>query len=120
MRTDMTAKVRNVVCVLLGVAVFMLKRHYSGPFDEMVHGYAGNISVSFALYFVAVNLPLRSTYKRLLTAGLVLAAVELFEALDGFGVMTNTYDPFDFLANAVGIAFAWAVDTMLEPDNTSA
>ena len=106
--------------MLLGAVVLVLKRHYAGPFDEMVHSYAGNISVSFALYFVAIHLPLRNSHKRIVTAGLVLAAVELFEAFNGFGVMANVYDPFDFLANAVGVAFAWAVDASLVPDKTSA
>ena len=40
-----------------------------------------------------------------------MALVELFEAFDGFGVMTNTYDPFDFVANALGVGLALVVDT---------
>jgi hypothetical protein len=47
-----------------------------------------------------------------LAAGLALAVVELFEALNGFGLMTNVYDQTDFAANAVGIALALAVDTV--------
>ena len=45
-----------------------------------------------------------------MTAGLALTVVELFEASNGFGVMTNQYDQADFAANAVGIALALAVD----------
>ncbi len=30
----------------------------------------------------------------------------------------NTYYPIDFLANAVGIALAWAVDTVLARNST--
>jgi hypothetical protein len=41
---------------------------------------------------------------------IALLIVELFEATDGFGVMTNTYDRFDFLANALGVALGVAVD----------
>jgi hypothetical protein len=36
--------------------------------------------------------------------------VELFEASNGFGVMTNVYDQVDFAANVVGIALALTVD----------
>lgn len=41
---------------------------------------------------------------------IALLIVELFEATNGFGVMTNTYDRFDFLANALGVALGVAVD----------
>jgi hypothetical protein len=46
-----TPKARNVFFVLLGVAALLLKSHYSGPFVEIVHSYAGNIAASFAVYF---------------------------------------------------------------------
>jgi hypothetical protein len=36
------------------------------------------------------------------TVGIALLVVELFEATNGFGVMTNVYDPADFVVNAVG------------------
>jgi hypothetical protein len=49
-------------------------------------------------------------YGRLVTACLALLVVELFEATDGFGVMTNVYDPVDYLANTLGIALAFSVD----------
>ena len=55
-------------------------------------------------------LPLPPRFGKLFTAGLALGVVELFEASNGFGVMTNTYDPIDFAANAVGVALALAVD----------
>lgn len=38
--------------------------------------------------------------------------MELFEATNGFGVMTNTYDRFDFVANALGVALGVAVDVI--------
>jgi hypothetical protein len=47
-----------------------------------------------------------------LTTGLALAVVELFEALNGFGVMTNVYDQVDLAANAAGIALALALDSV--------
>jgi hypothetical protein len=104
-------KLRNIGFVLLGAAALLLKRHYTGPFDDLVHAYAGNLSISFALYFVFVNLRLPVNSGRLLNAALTLSAVDLFEVLDGFGIMSNTYDPIDLVVNAAGVAMALWVDT---------
>jgi len=104
---------RNFVFVMLGVAVLVFKRHYSGPFEPVIHAYAANVAVSFAVYFNALFVPRQSKYKRLWAAGLALAAVELFEVFDGFGIMTNVYDSIDLVANAVGVLLALAVDTAL-------
>lgn len=106
----MLTKARNVFFALLGVTGLVLKRLYSGPYQETVLSYAGNVAASFAVYFVVANLPFPLRFRQLLAAGLALAVVELFEALNGFGVMANVYDPADFAANAVGVALALAVD----------
>ena len=112
----MRTTARNVFFVLVGATGLVLKRHYSGPHREAVHSYGGNIAVSFAVYYwanlVVTLLPFPPSFRKVLTAGLALAVVELFEALNGFGVMTNVYDQFDFAANAAGIALALAVDTV--------
>jgi hypothetical protein len=50
-------------------------------------------------------------FRKLVAAGFALAVVESFEAFDGFGVMTNTYDPSDYAANALGVALALIVDS---------
>jgi hypothetical protein len=110
----MRAKTRNVCFALLGVAGLVLTGHYSGPYQQAVHSYGGNITASFAVYYVVALLPLPPRFEKLLTAGLALAVVELFEISNGFGVMTNVYDPVDFAANAVGIALALAVDSATE------
>ena len=110
---DFASKARNLLFVFLGAALFLFKRHYSGPLDEIVHAYVGNLSVSFAVYFLFANLELPQRFKGVLPAVAALAVVELFEAFDGFGIMANTYDPIDFLANAVGIAMALLIDTKL-------
>jgi hypothetical protein len=110
-----TPKARNVLFILLGVAALVLKRHYSGPFVGIVHSYGGNIAASFAVYFVVRILTSGWRYGRLVTAGITLLIVELFEAADGFGVMTNVYDPVDFAANAVGVVLALALDTLAAP-----
>lgn len=105
-------KVRNLLFILLGAAFFLLKRRYAGPLDTIVHSYLGNLSISFAVYFVFANLELPQRIRRLVSAAAALVVVELFEALDGFGIMSNTYDPVDFVVNAAGIALALWLDTV--------
>jgi len=73
------------------------------------------MAVSFALYFAALSATARQRRPRLLAAVLTLLAVELFEATDGFGVMANTFDPVDFVANAVGVSLAVLVDVVTNP-----
>jgi short subunit fatty acids transporter len=106
-------RVRNFCFILLAIGLFMLKRHYSGPFQTSIHSYAGNICVSFALYFNFLNLYVPHRLNRLLAASLALACVESFELFDGFGLMANTYDHFDLLANAIGVGFAYSLDKIL-------
>ena len=110
---DFGSKGRNLLFVFLGVAVLLLKPRYSGPLEEIVHAYASNFSVSFAVYFIFTNLECSQRYKGVFAAICAFLVVELFEAFDGFGVMSNTYDPIDFLVNGVGIAMAFLVDTTL-------
>ncbi|HSA23998.1 MAG TPA: hypothetical protein P5076_21240, partial [Myxococcota bacterium] len=106
-------RVLRVALVLAGVAGLLLRDQYAGPGQELVRCHAGNLCVSFALYFVATFLPWPGRFGRLLSAGLALAAVELFEATDGFGVMANTYDPLDFVANAAGVGLALGLDALV-------
>ena len=108
-----TSKARNVFFVLLGVAALVIKRNYSGPFAEIVYSYGGNASASFAVYFVVRILTLGWRYGRLVTASIALLVVELFEATNGFGVMTNVYDPADFVVNALGVGLALVLDTLV-------
>jgi len=108
-----TSKARNVFFVLLGVAALVLKRHYFGPFVEIIHSYGGNVSASFAVYFVVRISTSGWRYGMLVTVGIALLVVELFEATNGFGVMTNVYDPVDFVANAVGVGLALGLDALV-------
>lgn len=111
----MTSRVRNVLLVLLGVAALVSKAHYTGPFAELVHRYGGNATGSFAAYFVVRIVTSGWRQGRLLTAGVVFLFAGLFEATNGFGVMTNVYDPVDFAGNALGVAVAVVVDTLVPP-----
>ena len=109
---NFTNLIRNIAFVLFGVFGLILASKYVGRYYELVHSYAGNITASFAVYFVVSIGSNVFRFNRLIVAGLALLVVELFEATNGFGVMTNTYDPLDFLANAVGVALAVGADVV--------
>jgi hypothetical protein len=100
----------NVVLVLLGLAALLLKPAYHGPLAQAVNDWGGNFSVSFAVYFLAVIAATRYGLGRLAAAASALLVVEAFEVTNGFGVMSDVYDPVDLLANALGIGVALAVD----------
>ena len=110
--TGRATTIRNVAMALLGAAALVLVPAYDGPLADVFGSYGGNVAVSFALYFAALNASARLRRPRLLAASATLLAVELFEATDGFGVMTNTFDPIDFVANAVGVGLAVVVDVV--------
>lgn len=95
---------------VLGAAALVLKPAYHGSFEGVVHSYAGNFSVSFALYFAAINATERYRRPRLAAAAMTLVTVEAFELSNGFGVMANVFEPVDLLANAVGIVVAVLAD----------
>lgn len=109
----MNTKTRNVLFTLGGAAALAAKGRYGGPFQDFVRSYGGNFVVSFAMYFLLANLPFPRKWSTAAAAGGALAAVSLFEATNGFGVMANTYDPWDFVANGAGIALAACVDAAL-------
>lgn len=107
------ARARNVLLVLVGAADLVLKHRYAGPFRDVVHSHGGNLAASFAVYFLAALVTARWRFPRASAAGLALGAVELFELLDGFGVMSNVYDRLDLAANALGIAVALVLDAWI-------
>jgi hypothetical protein len=79
----------------------------------MVYSYLGNLSVSFAIYFLA-SIALQDKYSRIASIAIALLAVESFELLNGFGIMANVFDPNDLIANAIGVALAFIVDILLD------
>lgn len=112
-------RTRTIILVLISVALFLLKRQYTGPFAELVQCYWGNLIVSFAVYFNTAMLPFPGKDRRLPAAFLAFTAVQLFEATDGFGFMSNTYDPLDYLANTIGITLALLLDTLFISKQTT-
>ena len=111
-------KVRNVLFVLLGVLVLLLKHSYNGPGQEIVQSYCGNLSISFSIYFIICFSSDHWKQNKLITAIISLTIVELFELTNGFGIMTNTYDTTDLFANLIGIILALAVDQLLTKNNS--
>lgn len=110
----MTRRAQDVLFVLLGVAGLVLKGQYSGPADELVQSYGGNVAASFAVYFLAKRATARSNLPRASAAALAFIVVQLFEVLDGFGLMTNVYDRLDLAANTAGIALAITLDFIVK------
>jgi glycopeptide antibiotics resistance protein len=104
--------IRNVALAILGAAVLVFKSAYHGPFEDTVNAHAGNVAVSFAVYFAVINATSSYGRPRLIAAAITLLAVELFEVTDGFGVMANVYDLADLIANAAGVFLAVSVDIM--------
>lgn len=111
-------KVRNVLFVLLGVLLLLLKQIYKGPGLEIVKSYSGNLSISFAVYFL---ISFSSNYwkqNKLISAIISLTIVELFEITNGFGIMTNVYDIIDLFVNLIGVILALVVDQLLTKNNS--
>lgn len=111
-------KLRNLLFVLSGALVLMLKHNYSGPYMEIVKSYSGNISVSFAVYFIISFSSDTWEKNRFITAFIALLAVELFEITNGFGIMKNVFDPIDLLANLIGVGLAFGLDLLLDRNSS--
>lgn len=111
-------KIRNVLFILLGALILVLKHNYSGPYFEIIKSYSGNLSVSFAVYFI---ISFSSDYwkkNKFITASIALLIVELFEITNGFGIMENVYDTIDLFANLVGVILALVLDQLLNKHNS--
>lgn len=102
-------RTRNVVMVLVGVTALLCKGWFRDSIGSFAQAYLGNMAASFAVFFL-VAIAAASRLPRIWIAASALAIVEAFELADGFGVMTNVYDPFDYLANALGVTLACCVD----------
>ena len=111
-------KARNVLFILLGTSVLLLKQIYNGPGLEIVKSYSGNLSISFAVYFLLCFSSDHWKQNKFITAIISLIIVELFEITNGFGIMTNTYDIIDLFANLIGVVLALAVDQLLTKHNS--
>jgi len=110
----MNIKFRNTIFILTGAAGLLFKRYYTGAYPEFVHSYLGNFSVSFAVYFLVSIYVEKFNIKKYQIAIAALCVVDLFEITNGFGIMGNVFDPFDFAANLAGILIAISLDYLLK------
>jgi hypothetical protein len=110
---DNRHRVRDVVLALIGVIVLLMKHKLAPPDGALLHDYCGNVAASFAAFFVLKLPPVPSRFRLATAALLALLSTELFEATNGFGFMSNTYDPGDYVANAVGVGLALCVEGVL-------
>jgi len=108
---DPILRKRNILMVLIGVSGLLLKSWFSDSISELTYCYLGNLSVSFAVYFL-VSLGADGRLNQVTCVSIALLVVEGFELTDGFGIMANVYDPFDYLANALGVSLAYLVDVL--------
>jgi hypothetical protein len=107
------SRARDLVLVLLGVLGLVMKSQLARVGGPLVQDYGGNVAASFAVFFV-LKLPVIRVRVRFATAAaLALLVTELFEVTDGFGFMSNTYDPGDYLANAIGVGLALGVEAII-------
>jgi hypothetical protein len=103
-------RVRDLFLVLLGVLALVFKHRFKQYGGMLVHDYSGNVVASFAVFFLLKFPEIPSRFRIGGAAVLALLATELFEVTNGFGFMSNTYDPGDYLANAVGVGLALGVE----------
>jgi hypothetical protein len=102
-----------MLLTLVGVLGLLIKRWAADYISEFTFSYLGNLSASFSVYFI-VSIGAEGRINRLLRALTALIAVEAFELTDGFGIMSNVYDPLDLVANLVGIVAALGLDHVLD------
>jgi len=104
-------RARNVLLVLTGIAGLLVKGWFAETVGDLAHSYLGNLAVSFAVYFL-VSIAAGARLNRLMIGLIAFVVVGSFELADGFRIMANVYDPFDYLADALGVALAYLVDVV--------
>ena len=103
-------RARDLLLALSGALALVAKSRLAEFGGEVVQSYGGNFAASFAVFFVLKLPGIPGRFRPAVAAALALLATELFEVTNGFGVMSNTYDPGDYIANAVGVGLAVVVD----------
>jgi hypothetical protein len=97
--------------ILIGVTALVAKTLFADSISEFTYSYLGNLSVSFAVYFI-VSFAAAGRLNRVIYVAAALLVVESFELADGFGIMANVYDSLDLVANALGVGLAYFLDIL--------
>jgi hypothetical protein len=85
-------------------------KEYAGPMENLVHGYAHDVTLPFGFYFFNKMIGSPLGKNKWINAACVFLGCSTFEAAQGLGLYHGTFDPKDFLAYAVGAGLAIAVD----------
>jgi hypothetical protein len=85
-------------------------KKYAGPMENLVHGYAHDVTLPFGAYFFSKMIGSPLGENEWVNAAYVFLGCSAFEAAQGLGLYPGTFDPRDFLAYAVGAGLAIAVD----------
>lgn len=118
---NVSARRRAVaVAVVAGVAAIHALRagsHLRGVAHRLYTGYASDVLVPFAMYFVLClgERHLAVLRDRRVKALTILAAASGAEVLQGLGVplLGRTFDPLDFVTYGIGVLLALLVDLVL-------
>ena len=105
----MQERTRNVVLIGVGVAGLLLSRHATGPLADFAQRHGANLSFSFAAFFLVRFFPLPGNRRSWVTALYTLAGVWAQELAQHLGLYAGTFDPRDFLFDALGVLIAWGV-----------
>ena len=102
------------ILILLGIAAFIYKSQYQGPYQELVISYGGNFSISFVLYLLFSIYASSSSINKFFVFVITLTIVELYEVTNGYGIIPHVYDARDLLANLVGVFLAAMADLLIK------
>jgi hypothetical protein len=100
----------RTACVLCGALVLGISGSYSGPGEILTRSYGSNVAFSFSAYFLVLLTRIRVLEFRWRATGVALAVATLSEILQGTRHLEGVFDPWDFAANAAGVALALITD----------
>ena len=110
-----TNRVRNLVLIGISVVAILFVSLYSGTFSHFVQSYGANVSFGFGMYFLLQFFKIPGIERIPTNAVYTLVFTGAQELAQFVGLNPGVFDPWDFLANAVGIGFAVVVDYLVQP-----
>jgi hypothetical protein len=105
------------IALTVGALHFITGEDYQGPFPNFVNGYLIDILLPMTLFLLMSLFQHRIIHSALFRAGVIVGFGCFVEASQYFGrpLFGSTYDPFDILAYAVGVALGALFDLVLFP-----
>jgi hypothetical protein len=113
-----TTRRRAAALVLLSLAVGGFVLAYRGPGRALVRGHLGDVAVVLCVYFALAVATRLSSRVRLALVAAIAVATELFQAVSPALsrstlvdlTVGRTFDPWDLVAYALGLAIAYVAD----------